>query len=91
MLGNICLKARAHRERSQRNAKHRNDILRMAPSLKGNEKLALGKTPKNDLEQAMVHLRSMDTKQFKNMMGTNFPGVRHKNLIELIERVFLSV
>lgn len=100
ILGNICLKARAHRELSERKekgekidskdiVKHRNDILRMAPGLKGNEKIDLGETPKADLEKAMGHLRTMDAKQFKDMMGTNFPGVKHKDLIEMIEQVFL--
>lgn len=99
ILGNICLKARAHRELSERKAKgdkidskdiakHRNDILRLAPALKGNEKITLGARPKADLEQAMVHLRSMDAKQFKDMIGANVPGATHQGLIEMIERIF---
>lgn len=101
-LGNICLKARAHRELSEKQqkgdkvdskdiAKHRNDILRMAPTLTGNEKIKLGEKPKKDLALAMVHLRAMPAPQFKDMMSKNFPGVKHADLIGLIEKVFLSV
>jgi hypothetical protein len=97
-LGNICLKARAHRELSERKSKgesvddkdirkHRNDILRLAVSLTGQERLALGPTSKADLKMAMGELRAMDAKQFKQVLEGS-PGVSQHDLLHLIGEVF---
>jgi len=97
-LGNICLKARAHRELSDRKAngesvddkdirKHRNDILRLAVSLTGQERLTLGPISKTDLELAMTELRAMPAKQFKQLME-DYPGSSQTELLRLIREVF---
>ncbi|MBI2607184.1 MAG: hypothetical protein HYW49_14000 [Deltaproteobacteria bacterium] len=99
-VGNICLKARAHREMSERKTtgeqvdekdikKHRNDILRIAVTLKGDEKLTLGAQAKVDMKMALDKLREMPLKQFKQLMET-YPGVKQPELLTLIERVFLG-
>ena len=99
-LGNICLKARAHREMSERKAlgeqvdekdikKHRNDILRIAVMLKGDERLVLGLRPKTDLKMAIDKLREMPADQYKNLMKP-YPGTKQSELLTLIELVFLG-
>jgi len=97
-LGNICLKARAHRELSERKAKgesvdekdirkHRNDILRIAVGLTGQERLELGPISKSDLKIAMSELRSMDAKQFKQVLEGS-PGVSQPDLLQMLDEVF---
>ncbi len=98
--GNICLKARAHREMSERKTKgenvdekdikkHRNDILRIAMTLKGGERIVLGPQAKNDLEIALEKLREMPAKQFKQLMSS-YPGANQTDLLTLIWQVFID-
>ena len=97
-LGNICLKARAHREMSERKAKgeqvdekdikkHRNDILRIGITLRGDERLTLGPQAKGDLKIAIDKLREMPADQFKQLMKT-YPGAKQADLLTLIAQVF---
>lgn len=100
-IANICLKARAHRELSEKRAKdeksvdsksvekHRKDIFRIAPLLSGSEKITLGKQPKADLELALKHLREMPEASFKDMMK-NVPGANKDTLLGTISKVFLG-
>jgi hypothetical protein len=99
-LGNICLKARAHREMSDRKAKgesvdekdikkHRNDILRIAMTFKGDERLMLGLQAKLDMKIALGKLCEMPTDQFKQLMKP-YPGAKQPELLALIEVIFLG-
>jgi len=97
-LANICLKARAHRELSERRArgekvdekdvkKHRNDILRLAVTLTGGERLALGPQAKVDLVMALKLLQEMPEPQFKQVME-KYPGVKQAEALTLVRNVF---
>ncbi|MCM2278992.1 MAG: hypothetical protein NDJ89_13030 [Oligoflexia bacterium] len=99
-IANICLKARAHREMSEKKArgekvdskdieKHRKDIFRITPLLSGSEKIILGKQPKADLELALKHLRDMSEGSFKDMMK-NVPAANKDTLLGTISKVFLG-
>jgi len=97
-VANICLKARAHRELSERKAKgepvdekdikkHRHDILRLAVNLTGQEKPDLGPTTKADLKLAFELLYKMEKKQFKQIMERQ-PGAEQDALLDLLGKVF---
>lgn len=95
---NICLKARAYRELSDRKAnggevdekdikKHGNDILRLAVTLTGQEKLALGVQAKQDLERVLTVLDSMPDAQFKQITG-QYGNLIKRDLLVLVRKVF---
>jgi hypothetical protein len=97
-IANICLKARAHRELTEKKEsgdqvddraikKHRNDIFRIAPMLRGDEVFTLSATPKKDLTFALEALKVMPENQFKEITEA-FPGTKKLELISLIEKVF---
>lgn len=95
---NICLKARAHRELSERKAaggdvdekdirKHGNDILRLAITLTGGEKITLGAQSKKDLERVLGILEAIPDTQFKQITKEYGTFVK-KDLLLLIRKVF---
>lgn len=98
-VGNICLKARAHRELIERKKtddssvdgkdikKHRNDILKVALTLVGNERPAIGSTVKADLELALTEINQITADQFKGIMK-DYPGVELSALVGVLKSVF---
>lgn len=95
---NICLKARAHRELSERKAqggdvdekdikKHANDILRLSVMLTGQEKIELGPQAMKDLQRILEILEAMPDSQFKQVTKEYGTFVK-KDLLLLIRKVF---
>lgn len=97
-IGNICMKARAFKELTERKAageggdkkdidKHRNDILKLALFLKPQDNFPLSGRPKADLEFAMTKLRELSEQQFKSIMK-DYPNTELAHLLQEMERVF---
>ncbi|MNK12074.1 hypothetical protein D3C87_301300 [compost metagenome] len=98
-VGNICLKARAHRELIERKKtddasvdskdikKHRNDILKVALTLVGTERPFVGPTVKTDLEIALEEINQVTADQFKGIMK-DYPGVDFQALVGVLKSVF---
>lgn len=98
-VGNICLKARAHRELIERKKtddaavdakdikKHRNDILKVALTLVGDERPSIGPTVKTDLEIALGEINQITPEQFKGIMK-DYPGVDLVALVGVLKNVF---
>lgn len=98
-LANICLKARAHRELSdRRNAgdttaeekaiqKHLKDIWRLAATLTGDEKITLKGKPSEDITSAIEKLEQIPEAQFKQVME-NIPGARKEAFMSVLKKVF---
>ncbi|MFV8258262.1 hypothetical protein ACNQKP_10660 [Bdellovibrio bacteriovorus] len=97
-VGNICLKARAHRELIERKKtdafvdskdikKHRNDILKVALTLVGDERPSIGPTVKVDLEIALGEVNQITADQFKSIMK-DYPGVDLQALVNVLKSVF---
>ncbi|MFV3408903.1 hypothetical protein ACNH6C_09875 [Bdellovibrio bacteriovorus] len=98
-VGNICLKARAHRELIERKRtddgsvdakdikKHRNDILKVALTLVGDERPSIGPTVKADLEIALDEINQITADQFKGIMK-DYPGVDLAALVSILKTVF---
>lgn len=98
-VGNICLKARAHRELLERKKvddssvdtkdikKHRNDILKVTLTLVGDERPLIGPTVKTDLEIALAEINQITPEQFKGIMK-GYPDVDLGALVAVLKNVF---
>lgn len=98
-IGNICLKARAHRELIERKKaddasvdakdikKHRNDILKVALTLVGDERPSIGPKVKADLGIALAEINQITADQFKGIMK-DYPGVELSSLVNVLKIVF---
>lgn len=99
-VANICLKARAYRDLSLRKsnseeidakdiAKHKRDILRLAVTLQGNERVELGHQATSDIKYILSDLETMDQKQFKTIME-HFPDINKADLLGLLTSIFIN-
>lgn len=97
-VANICLKARAYRELSERKSngdsaisddvisKHLKDIWRIAIILTGEERPSLAGTPAKDIAFAFQQLTSFTEAQFNQVMSGK--GARHSVLMKTLKDVF---
>jgi len=91
---NICLKARAFRELSERNEevkkinKHRNDILKLTLTLKDDLPLELDAQIKKDFILIIEALENMDAKTFKQVMQ-EYPSTEKLELIKQLKQSFI--
>ncbi len=98
-IANICLKARAHRELSERKTngdttvdskdiqKHLKDIWRIAVTLTGEEVVSLSPTPAKDIADAVEKLDQIPDAQFAQVMERT-PGTKKIDLMALLKKVF---
>jgi hypothetical protein len=100
-VANICLKARAHRELSDRRdagdksaeekaiQKHLKDIWRLAATLTGEETIALAGAPLKDITTAITRLDPIPEDQFKQVMEKT-PGAKKEIVMAALKKVFLK-
>lgn len=100
-LGNICLKARAHRELFERRAagditaeekaiqKHLKDIWRLAVILTGEEVISLSGKPLEDLEAAINKLDHLPESQYKQVME-GMPNIKKSDMMDTLKKIFLK-
>jgi len=78
-FGNICMKAKAFREMTERKAKgeavdtrdiekHRNDVLKLSLTLRDADKMPLDGLPSADLSFAIAEIRKLTTEQVKGIL-----------------------
>lgn len=100
-VANICLKARAYREMSERKLagdknfdeqdrhKHLKDIWRIAATLKNNKPVVLSTTVAQDIDIAIQELEKLPERQFKQVME-KIPGSNRVSTMTLLKEVFLA-
>ncbi len=99
-MGNICMKARAFKELTERKAagergdkkeidKHRNDILKLALHLTTQDNFPLGGRPEVDLKFALTEIRQLPEQQVKSIMK-DYPDTNVTELLQAIKKTFLN-
>jgi hypothetical protein len=100
-IANICLKARAYRELTERQndgdesverkaiQKHLKDIWRLAATLTGDETITLPGLPLDDMTNAISALAQLSEGQFRQVME-NIPGAKREVIMATLEGIFLK-
>ncbi|MBU0504972.1 hypothetical protein KJ708_03170 [bacterium] len=100
-VANICLKAKAYREMTERKKagnkdvdekdiqKHLKDIWRLAAVLPNTSTVKLSSAVFKDIKKAIEQLDQLTEKQFKQVMK-NIPGQNYSSTMNLLNSVFLS-
>jgi len=97
-IANICMKAKAFKELTERKAKgekadskdiekHRNDILKLALTLSGNDRMVLEGPPAEDMNHAIFEIKKLQPEQVKSIMK-DYDMKKLEPILERLSEVF---
>ncbi len=98
-IGNICLKAKAFREMSERKKlglsvdasdldKHRNDVLKLALTLRKADRFPLSGIPLADLKSVRVALSQLNPEQVSGILH-EYGGQKLEHILKRMKNVFI--